>query len=203
MRCLRPFAVSATIILGLSLSGCATPKAELTSVWKDQAYQGGYFKKVLVISAARKEAIRNFSEDEFVRQLKGRGTDAIASYTMIPFEKMMDKAVVAEKIKGLGIGGIFVTRVLYTLTAAAPLPKQPIWHEFYSDSLGYEQGVSGPRISAGKTVARIEMNLYETRSEKPVWSASSDVPVKDEPKEEIAAFITVVLQRLSQEKLIR
>jgi hypothetical protein len=203
MRCLRLFAVSATTILGLSLSGCATPKAELTSVWKDQAYQGGYFKKVLVISAARKEAIRNFSEDEFVRQLKGHGTDAIASYTMIPFEKMMDKAVVAEKIKGLGIEGILVTRVLYMLTAAPPLPKQPNWHEFYSDSLGYEQGVSGPRISAGKTVARIEMNLYETRTEKPVWTASSDVPVKDEPKEEIAAFITVVLQRLSQEKLIR
>ncbi len=201
-----------TLLSAVAVFSCATPKAELTSVWKDQTYQGGYFKKVLVISAARKETIRNFSEDEFVRQLKGRGTDAIASYTMIPFEKMMDKVVVAEKIKGLGIGGILVTRVLYTLTDAPPLRKQPNWNEFYSDSFGNDdragtgppgsQGLTGPKISPGKMMARIEMNLYETGSEKPAWSASSDIPVKDDPRDEIRAFVSVVLQELSRERLI-
>ncbi len=188
--------------LFLLFVSCAGPKAELTSVWKDEAYRGGYFRKILVISAARKEAVRNFSEDEFVRQLKGRGTDSVASYTSIPFDKMLDKAYIMEKTRGMGIDGILVTRVLYTLTAAPPLPKQPNWHEFYSDSLGYEQMVSAPKLSPGKTIARIEMNLYEARSEKPVWSASSDVPVRSDPRDDIKAFVTLVAQQLSREKLI-
>jgi hypothetical protein len=190
-------------VYAVALFSCAAPKAELTSVWQDPAYQGGYFKKILVISAARKEAIRSFSEDEFVKQLKGRGTDATASYTMIPFEKMLDKAVVAEKIKGLGIDGILVTRVLYILTDAPPLRKQPYWNEFYSESFGYEKGVSAPRISPGKMMARIEMNLYESRTEKPVWSASSDVPVKEDPRDDIKAFVALVVQQLSRERLIQ
>jgi hypothetical protein len=197
----------------VSVFSCAAPKAELTSVWKDQNYQGEYFKKVLVIGAARKETLRTFSEDEFVRQLKGGGTDAVASYSMIPFEKMMDRDVVAEKIKGSGIGGILVTRVLYTLTDAPPLRKQPNWNEFYSDSfVTYErtgtgpsgdQRLTGPKISPGKMIARIEMNLYETGSEKPVWSASSDLPLKEDPRDEIRAFVSLVLQELSRERLIR
>lgn len=195
LRCLA-------VVSLIAVFSCASPKVELTSVWKDQSYKGGFFKKILVISAARKEAIRNFSEDEFARQLKGRGPDTIASYTMIPFAKMLDKAVVADKIRGLGIDGVLVTRVLYTLTDAPPLRKHPNWNEFYSDSFGYDQGLSAPGRSQGKMTARIEMNLYETGSEKSVWSASSDIPVKDDPKEEIKAFVAVVVQELSRERLI-
>jgi len=96
LRCLA-------VVFLIAVFSCATPRVELTSVWKDQSYKGGFFKKILVISAARKDAIRNFSEDEFSRQLKGRGPEAIQSYTMIPFAKMLDKAVVADKIRGMGL----------------------------------------------------------------------------------------------------
>jgi hypothetical protein len=199
-RCMlfRCLAVIALVVV----SSCAAPRVELTSVSRDQSYKGGFFKKILVISAARKEAIRHFSEDEFVQQLKGRGTDSVASYTMIPFAKMLDKTVVADRIKGLGIDGVLVTRVLYTLTDAPSLRKKPNWNEFYSDSFGYDQGLSGPARSQGKMIARIEMNLYEVATEKSVWSASADIPVKEDPKEEIRAFVAAVLQKLSRERLI-
>jgi len=95
-----------------------------------------------------------------------------------------------------------VTRVLYTLTDAPALRKHPNWNEFYSDSFGYDQGLSAPGRSQGKMVARIEMNLYETGSGRPVWSASSEIPVKEEPQDEIKAFVTVVVQELSRERLI-
>lgn len=193
------------LVIGLLLgfSACAAPKVELTSIWKDAAYQGGYLKKILVVSAARKVAARSYAENEFVTQMEGRGTEAVASYKIIPSEKMMDKAFIAEKITGMGIDGILVMRVLYTMTAAPPLPKPPTWHEFYSDSFGYGYDVSAPRISQGKTFARMEVNLYEARTERLIWSASSDLQVKDEPKEETRLFVSELIKRLRLEGLTR
>jgi hypothetical protein len=186
------------------ISSCATPKAELTSVWKDQTYQGGYLKKVLVIGAGRKESVRRYFEDEFVRQLQARGTDAVASYEIIPFDKVLDKATITEKMKGSRVDSVLITKMLFktTIDTYAP-PKQPNWHEYYSESFGYESGVSAPKTSTGKAVARMEIKLYETGTEKPVWSALSDMPVKDDPRGEIKSLIVVLIQRLSQDRLIK
>ena len=190
-------------VLLFVLGACAAPKVELTDVWKDDAYRGRYFKKVLVISAARKEPMRTFAENEFVAQLVGRGIEAIASHEIIPFGKMRDKAFIAERIKGMGIDGILVTRVLYTLTAAPPLPKQRTWHEFYSGSFGYEHDVSAPRTSQGKTVAHVDVNLYAARDERLLWSASADLPVKGEPRDEIRQFVSEIVRKLHQEELLQ
>ena len=193
------------------ISSCATPKAELTSVWKDQAYQGGYLKKILIIGASRKESTRRYFEDEFVRQLRARGTDAVASYEIIPFDKVLDKATVTEKMKGSRVDSVLITKMLFKTTVDTYTPpQQPNWNELYTESFsggeeafGYASGTSAPKTSTGKAVVRLEINLFETGAEKPLWSASSDMPVKDDPKNEIKSLVDVLIQRLVQERLIR
>ena len=93
----------------MSLNSCST--TALTAVWKDSAYQGGPMKKVLVIGVFKEQNIKRFFEDEFARQLKPRGVDAVPSYTVFPEEDILDKTTITEKMKELKMDSVLVTRV--------------------------------------------------------------------------------------------
>ena len=69
-------------------------KALIKSAWKNSTHEG-HPRKVMVIGVAKDPANRKFFEDEFVRQLKARDTDAIASYTVLPEAKLNDPVVIA------------------------------------------------------------------------------------------------------------
>jgi len=56
-----------------------------------------------VIGVSKKPVIRNLFEDECVRELRARGTDAVASYTFLPFDQLANKETVQSKIRELGL----------------------------------------------------------------------------------------------------
>ncbi len=105
------------------LASCA-PMTSLTGEWKDPAYQGPV-KKVVVLGAAKQESVRNTFEDEFVKQLKARKIDAVASYTIVPFAQMKDRNVVAAKIKSIGADAILVTRLVDRKIVETYVPGRP------------------------------------------------------------------------------
>jgi hypothetical protein len=192
------------VIALFAISSCATPPPRWGAVWKDENYRGGYVKKVFVIGAARQEKVRVVFENEFVNQLKAHGADAVASGTVIPFEKMMDKELVASKVKESGCDSVLITRVLYVTTADKykPMPK-PNWNEFYSESYGYSQAPPGPRTTMGKFDAQLEMKLFDTKSEQPLWAASAQMLVEDDPQKEIKLFVQMLMEKLAADKFIK
>ena len=64
-----------------------------------------------MIGAAKQPDRRVFYEDEFVKQLNRQGVMAIASHTIIPRDKMLDKDTIVKSIEGLQIDGVIVTRL--------------------------------------------------------------------------------------------
>src|SRR4030065_1197039 len=90
------------VIIAMLITPCATTK--LTSAWKDPLYQKQPHK-IMVIGVAKKPVNKRIFEDEFVRQLKARGTDAVASYTVMPDEKQADNTAIAATMKEQGAGG--------------------------------------------------------------------------------------------------
>src|SRR5574340_541482 len=136
--------LSALTIVFLLLWGCAT--TEVKTVWMDETYKGGALKKVFVMGASHKPAIKRLFEDEFVRELKAHGSDAIASYTVIPEEKMHDKDFISSEIRKLGIDSVLVTLLVDKKTLDTYYPPQmrypgPYyrggWQGYYAQGLGY------------------------------------------------------------------
>ena len=83
MRILRsPFGLVFSV--AILVSACAS--TQITSVWRDPSYQSRP-AKIMVIGVAKNPINRRLFEDEFVSQLKSHGTDAVASYTVIPDKK--------------------------------------------------------------------------------------------------------------------
>ena len=99
----------ATFSLMFAVS-CST--TTLKTVWKDDNYQGGKLKEVLIIGVAKNQTIRRLFEDEFASQLKDHRLEAIASYTIIPSEGMLDKSTVDSKVKTLGVDTVLVTSLV-------------------------------------------------------------------------------------------
>lgn len=188
-------------LLGTMLvTACTTTR--LTSVWKDPAYQARP-AKVMVIGVAKNAQTRRLFEDEFVQQLKARGTDAIASYTLFAENQQVDKAVIVAKVKELGTDSVLITRLVKKETvkvyvpgsAYNPPPYYGTWPAYYGSS--YSGG-----YTAEDEYAIIESNLYDAASEKLVWSAASETLLGDSNQSLIPTYIGVLVDAMTYNKLL-
>jgi hypothetical protein len=188
-------------LLGAMLvTACTTTR--LTSVWKDPAYEARP-AKVLVIGVAKNPQTRRLFEDEFVQQLKKRGTEAIASYTIFAENQQVDKDVIVAKVKELGTDSVLITRlvkkekvkVYVPGTAYSPPPYYGTWPAYYGSA--YSGG-----YTAVDEYAMIETNLYEAANEKLVWSAASETLLGDSDQSLIATYIGVLVDAMSYNKLL-
>src|ERR1700741_2603563 len=64
------------------VAACAS--TTLSNSWSNPDYKGPPLKKVMVVGVSNQPALRRTFEDEFVKELKAAGVDAVASYNFIP-----------------------------------------------------------------------------------------------------------------------
>ncbi len=198
------------VIFLFIMTSCAT--TELNSVWRDDNYSGK-IKRVLVIGVIKRPALRRFFEHEFVQQLKAHGTDAVAGFTVLPPDKEADKDIIASKLKELDVDGVLITRLVDKKTLETHIPGKvysghahyapPVhyrgWHSYYSRSntVIYSQG-----YTVKAEVVIVETNLYDTGSEKLVWSALSETFVEGSSDDLIRSFVQVMIKDLYEKNLL-
>src|SRR3990172_4009924 len=193
------------LMLGAMLvTACAT--TQLNSVWKDPSYQARP-AKIMVIGVAKKPLKLRLFEDEFVVQLKAHGTEAIASYTVLPDKKQDDQVVIAAKVKELGADTVLITRQVSKKTVKTyvpgtvyyPPPYYGTWPDYYG--YGYRYMYS-PGYIAEDEYAVIETNLYETRNDKLVWAASSETVMSDSNQSLIKTYVGVMVNAMAGHGLL-
>ena len=198
------FNIMAAVCVLISISCSITT---LDPVWKDPNYQGGKLKKVLIIGIAKNQTVRRSFEDKFVAQLKTYGTDAISSYTVIPSEEKLDEAKANTKIKALGFGAVLVTRVVNRKKEKEYVPEpyysaRPYgrgWYGSYSRGYGY---ATSPGYYTEYEVVNLETNIYDTQTEKLIWSGLSDTVLGGSVAVEIESVIKAIIKSLSDNQLI-
>ena len=192
------------ILAAMLVTACAT--TQLNSVWKDPSYQTRP-ARVMVIGVAKKPLKRRLFEDEFVVQLKAHGTEAIASYTVLPDKKQDDQVVIAAKVKELGADTVLITRQVSKKTVKTyvpgtvyyPPPYYGTWPDYYG--YGYRYMYS-PGYIAEDEYAVIETNLYETRHDKLVWAASSETVMSDSNQSLIKTYVGVMVNAMAGHGLL-
>ena len=188
------------------ISSCASTTVK--NVWRDASYQGK-LNNVFVIGVIKTPGVKRFFEDEFVAQLKARGTDAIASYTVLPSDTDIDQEELSAKIKELGADGVLITRLVDRKTVETYVPgtAQYVpptsyyggWHSHYRRSYDviYERG-----YTVQDEVLVVETNLYEASTEKLVWSAISETFREGSDNKLIRSFIKIMIEDLSKQHLL-
>ena len=195
-------------IVSLSLlASCAETK--LVAEWRDEAHQG-YPKKIFVVGLSKEYGPRTLVEDEFVRQLKARGSDAIASYAVLPGKEKPEKEAVLAKVQELGADQIIVVKFLKKEAGDThtPLRRYAVPQGFDTSWDSYYGGVStdvGVRdISYDYDAITMETTLFQAATRKPIWSALSQTTYQSGgPMKQIKPFTTAIVKDLVQERLVR
>lgn len=187
------------LLLGAALvTACAT--TQVNAIWKEPSYQARP-TRIMVIGVAKNPLNRRLFEDEFVLQLKARGTEAIASYTVLPDRLQDDQVAIAAKVKELEADTVLVTRLVSKKTVQVyvpgtvyyPPPYYSTWPDYYGYGYRY---IYSPGYIAENEYAVIETNLYETGHDKLVWAASSDTLIKDSDKYLIKSYIGIMVDTM-------
>jgi hypothetical protein len=190
--------VLCSIILVLSLTvinACAT--TALTSVWKNETYQGGPLRKILIIGVDRKQETKILLENEFALQLKAKGTDAVPSHSVLPEDTILEKEMITAKISELRIDSVLIATLVdvkETEAYESPTFFAPTGYYGYYMQCCYN-------VMSGYNV-EIETRIFDAHYDTLIWSALSATVLERAPEETIKSYIASIVSELQNGKLL-
>jgi hypothetical protein len=168
------------LIAILVLAGCASVR--LADSWKAPAFAGPAPRNVLVVAVAANAANRQIAEDSLAAGLRAAGVQAAASYTLTPAGGMVVRDQVKEAVGKAGADGVLVTRVLRAekrtqVVSGSGGTMPPYAGGFYGSGLygWYGANTGMPPAVFESDVLVLETTLWEVKSEKVIWGATSEV----------------------------
>lgn len=203
-KLLSTFKVLVSAVVITQLTACAT--TYIDSFWKDQTYQVKPHK-IMIIGMAKSPANKRTLEDDFVKQIKLQGTDAVSSYVILPDDKDSNKDVIAAKMKEEGADAVLITRIasrktVYTNVNGVYAPPQfyGSWQNYYE--YVYNGSVSPPGYVEETKYAVMETNMYDAGNDKLIWSASSETEISGTDQKFIKSYVKVMVKNMIKQKLL-
>lgn len=190
--------VLCSIILVLSvtfINACAT--TALTSIWKNETYQGGPLRKVLIIGVDRNQEMKRLLENEFVLQLKAKGIEAVPSHTVLPEVTILEKEMINAKISELRIDSVLITTLVdikETEAYESPTFYGPTGFYGYYMQCCYN-------VMSGYNV-EIETRIFDAHYDTLIWSALSATVLERAREETIQSYIAAIVNELQNQKLL-
>jgi hypothetical protein len=196
----------------LLLAGCSTTK--VVTSWHDDSYRSGALRKPLVMAIARKQVIRAKLEDEFVRELRAIGVDAVQSYKMFPELDELKADTIKDKLPGTDRDSILVTHLVDVKKETVYVPARtdvyPMGGAYsrpgYYDNFGSYYGqsytvVSSPGYSYEFKVFVLETNLYAAATDKLVWTVVTETEHTDSIDSAVKDFVGAVVKNVEKNKV--
>jgi hypothetical protein len=206
----RRAAVAVTLAGIFVLAGCVSTK--VVGSWKDENYASRP-ARVLVMGVTQTRGPRTLLEEEFVRQFKAGGVDAVAGTSVFPAEELPKKEEVIAKAQELKVDAVMVARFMkktegetYTPVRryAVPTGFETSWDEYMGSPLGMgtvsEVGIRD--VSYEYNVIVMETVLFDQATKKPVWSAMTNTKYQDHPLKKIKPFVETIMEELKKSALL-
>jgi hypothetical protein len=191
--------VALMLAAGIILGGCATTP-EITKI-KDvknlDTYSGGYLDKLLVVGKPRVEANRVQYENHIAGVLSKKKVEVIPSHTVIPGMAGLTRDSVKQAAVDAGAGAVLVT-VVVGVDEKEVVIKQPVVYR----GRGMGAYLDVTRVETFTRV-RLETGLFEVKTEKLIWAATSAIMNPDTADEAIKDFSAAITQQLKKDGYIR
>ena len=193
-------------LLLVTLTAACAPIKNL-EVWKDEAYNQ-QLQKVLVITLAQQDIIRNQFENVLANQLAKHGVEAIPSHKVLTISaKNPDRDAIVAKVRELGVSSVLVSRSIskkeitnhqyggVVQGGAAVYDSHAGWYGF---SYGY--GYNREYDTDYFTVAT---RLFDVDSQKPVWSYLSQIKVSGSRQGAVNLLVPTIVTQLEESQLLK
>jgi hypothetical protein len=167
------------LVVVLLLGGCAT--TTFTSTWKapDAKPVNPTGKTIAAIFVSRDESRRRAGEDALAADLRARGANPIAGYTILPNDQRGDGETARQSLRQAGAQGAVVMRVVgrdqrinYTPGVGYAFPT---YYYGFGPYWGYGwRSVYEPGYLTTDTVVSVETLVYSLQPEdKLLWASTS------------------------------
>jgi hypothetical protein len=189
-------------IAGVITSSCASTK--LTHTWVHEDYKGKAFSHFLVIGVSDQKPLRLSFEEKFVEQLKQAGVDAVSSTDSIdiPADKKLEKEEILEAVQRNQNDAVIVTHLVGVEKEEVYNPPSGVRRGYYGYyRLSYDI-MHRPGYSTTQTFVRLETNVYDVKTEKPIWSGQSETWQPGSEKQIIDEVISLVIKDMRKNGLL-
>jgi hypothetical protein len=198
----RNLAQAVLISIALLVAACAS--TTLSNSWTTPDYKGPPLKKVMVVGVSNQPALRRTFEDEFVKELKAAGVDAVASYNFIPEDGKAEEARVTQAVKEAGVSGVLITRFVRVDVNTQVTQSYPpmMGMGYYGGYAGAYGGFYDPPMVTQTDTLVLETNLYGVDESHLLWSGTTQTFAPTNIKQEMPGFTKVIIGALQKHKLI-
>jgi len=189
------------------MAGCAS--TTLQSQWRDPGYAGGPFKKVFVIGlSARDVSARRIFEDAMVARLTAAGVQAVPEWQHLPGDGPLPEGSVSAAVEGTGADAVLIARLVGIDTrisvspAAVPGPGLGYGYGWYGPYAGWYSGWYAAPMVTQYDVVIVETSLFDTKTKRLVWSATSQTVDPASVQKEAPAFADTIIGALQKAGLV-
>ena len=196
------------LAMATTLAACATV-SEIAGSWKNPEYQGGAFRKLLVIGVGRNAENSRLFEETLAQALQAKGVVAASGYRVLPVVERLSKDDIRQTVKAGQYDAVLVTRLLTVdrkteyvaprIYAVGSDVSSRNYYGYYSSSW---RVVHEPGYLSTETIVRLETNLYESRTAQLVWSGRSNTFDPQSVRDAIDSVTRAITKRLAQEGMI-
>jgi hypothetical protein len=185
---------------------CAASPMQLTDNWRNSAYTGPAYKKIMVVAMTKRDDLRQPIEDEFAKQLKARGVEAATCHECIPDPDKVTREELVKVSKGMGIEAYLIVRTLGAgIDVQSTRSDSPnlVTNDVGAASMMDMQWF-GPEPAMGKRyeAVNLESRLYDGKTAEIVWRSTVNA-VNPSPSEgQISKFVSLEMKALGEKNLI-
>lgn len=200
----------------LLLVACA-PSTSLTNVRKNDMFKDKSIDSIMVLGVAKHDDVRQHFEDLFVDAFQKEGVTAVPAYKIMPKsrkltkENIMDhKEIIKETAANNHLGAVLFTHLVRMGEEQKDLDGQK-WDtgptRSYRDMgsysvFVYREADRSPKRTVTRQFVRLRTTIYDTASEKRMWSASSASVDETSADTIFNQLIKAVMGQLKKDKLI-
>lgn len=173
-------AAAGLALLALLAGGCSS--TVLRDSWRDPQFAGPPLRSVLVIGVARSQSNRRVFEDGFTQALRDQSVAGTASYPLLPAEGAIGNARIEGAVAQSGADAVLITRVLRAQRNVQVTPGYVVPGYYSAGFYGWYTTAytTVPPSIEQYEVLTIESTLWDMRTERVVWSGTSEsTDVKD------------------------
>lgn len=189
----------------LMLGACAS--TSLQSAWFDTTYQGGAFKRILVVGVGSNVANRRVFEDIFAQKLSATGTQGVPGYRFLADDARVNESDWNAGVAQSGADGLLLVRLLgvdtktqvYTTMMPGPM-YGPYYGPYYAPWWGPSM-VAVPQVSQ-YDIANVEITLFDVKTKRVVWAGTTQTFNPSTVANETPGFADLIITQLAARGLI-
>jgi len=207
---MKRFAKLFGLLTLMLLVSASCSKTNLVSSWKDTAYGGGYLESILLVMVTDNVDNRRVFEETFVKAFTGRGVEAVSSLSVIPDGNNIDDAVIIKEASTRGMKAICVSnlvsvgdKVIYRHSPTAHSSGTPGLSLFSYDYQHLQDYANHTGYHERRKYVKLESRIYETATEKVIWSMSSETIDPQSVNKAIQSLSRAVMKNLKRHGLIK